>query len=114
MNRDSHDLPLTTGSDRAAASYRDGVDRLLSAWHGADQAFDRAIREDPDLALAHIARARVHQLLQTLDRVLRTPENGGLTSAGFVFRYDHEQTDDGTFFHRFPCLTLSPLYTVTL
>ena len=62
MNRDRYDLPLTTASDRAAASYRDGVDRLLSAWHGADHAFDRAIIEDPDFALAHIARARVHQL----------------------------------------------------
>jgi GH15 family glucan-1,4-alpha-glucosidase len=35
------------------------------------------------------------QFIGTLDRILRTPEKGGLTSAGFVFRYDHEQTDDG-------------------
>jgi tetratricopeptide (TPR) repeat protein len=62
MNRDRYDLPLTTVSDPAAASYRDGVDRILSAWNGADHAFDRAISEDPDFALAHIARARVHQL----------------------------------------------------
>jgi tetratricopeptide (TPR) repeat protein len=62
MNRDRYDLPLTTVSDRAAASYRDGVDRILSAWVGADDAFDLAIVEDPDFALAHIARARVHQL----------------------------------------------------
>jgi Tfp pilus assembly protein PilF len=62
MNRDSYDLPLTTASDRAAAHYRDGVDRVLSAWYGAGEAFDRATAEDPDFALAHIARARVHQL----------------------------------------------------
>jgi tetratricopeptide (TPR) repeat protein len=62
MQRDSYDLPLTTGSDRAAAAYRDGVDRILSAWYGADDAFDRAITEDPGFALATIARARVHQL----------------------------------------------------
>ena len=62
MNRDRYDLPLTTASDRAAAHYRDGVDCMLSAWHGAEDAFDRAIGEDPDFALAHIARARVHQL----------------------------------------------------
>jgi Tfp pilus assembly protein PilF len=62
MDRDRYDLPLTTVSDRAAASYRDGVDRILSAWHGAGHAFDRAINEDPDFALAHIGRARVHQL----------------------------------------------------
>ncbi|MBR1143231.1 tetratricopeptide repeat protein [Bradyrhizobium sp. AUGA SZCCT0431] len=62
MNRDRYDLPLTTTSDRAAAHYRDGMDCMLSAWHGAEDAFDRAIREDGDFALAHIARARLHQL----------------------------------------------------
>ena len=62
MNRDRFDLPLTTASDRAAAHYREGVDCMLSAWLGADDAFDRAIREDEGFALAHIGRARVHQL----------------------------------------------------
>ena len=62
MNRDRYDLPLTTASDRAAAHYLDGVDRMLSAWHGAGEAFDQAIAEDAGFALAHIARARVHQL----------------------------------------------------
>ena len=62
MNRDRYDLALTTTSDRAAVSYRDGVDCMLSAWYGADDAFDRAIAEDPGFALALIARARVHQL----------------------------------------------------
>ena len=62
MNRDRYDLPLTTASDRAAAHYRDGVDCMLSAWHGAEEAFDRAIEADAGFALAHIARARLHQL----------------------------------------------------
>jgi len=62
MNRDRYDLLLTTASERAAAFYGDGVDRMLAAWHGADAAFDAAIAEDPGFALAHIARARVHQL----------------------------------------------------
>jgi Tfp pilus assembly protein PilF len=62
MNRDRYDLVLTTASDQAAAHYRDGVDCMLSAWHGAEAAFDRAIAEDPGFALAHIARARLHQL----------------------------------------------------
>lgn len=35
------------------------------------------------------------QFLGTLDAVLRTPEHGGLTSAGFVFRYDTTKMDDG-------------------
>ncbi|WP_165435328.1 tetratricopeptide repeat protein [Bradyrhizobium sp. Leo121] len=62
MNRDRYDLPLTTASDRAAALYRDGIDCILAAWHGADAAFEAAIAEDPDFALAHVARARVHQI----------------------------------------------------
>jgi len=37
---------------------------MLSAWPGAAEAFDRAILEDPDFALAHIARARVHSFYQ--------------------------------------------------
>jgi hypothetical protein len=57
---DLYGLQLTTKSSSAAASYREGVDRLLSAWSGAGEAFDRAIAEDPNFALAHSARARVH------------------------------------------------------
>ncbi|MGK0245840.1 MAG: hypothetical protein ACI9HH_004501, partial [Pseudomonadota bacterium] len=59
---DRYGLPLTTTSDRAAAYYVDGVDRMLAALHGADAAFEAAIAEDPDFALAHLGRARVHQL----------------------------------------------------
>src|SRR5438876_337695 len=62
MNRDRYDLPITTVSDRAAAFYRDGVDCMLSAWHGAANAFDAAIAEDPAFAIAHVARARIHQM----------------------------------------------------
>jgi tetratricopeptide (TPR) repeat protein len=62
MNRDRYGLPLTTTSDRAAAYYREGVDCMLSAWHGAEDAFDKAIAEDPTFALAHVGRARLHQL----------------------------------------------------
>lgn len=62
MNRDRYDLPLTTSSDGAAAHYRDGMDCMLSAWHGAAESFDKAIAHDPGFALAYIGRARVHQL----------------------------------------------------
>ena len=60
MQRDRFDLPLTTASDAAAAAYRDGFDRLLAAWTGVEEAFDRAIAADPEFALAYIARARMH------------------------------------------------------
>jgi hypothetical protein len=59
---DSRGLPLSTGSAHAAAQYRAGVDLLLSAWTGADAALDAAIAADPDFALAHAARARLHAI----------------------------------------------------
>ena len=64
MHEDRYGLPLSTGSSTAASAYRDGIDRMLSAWPGAAEAFDSAITEDPDFALAHIARARVHSFYQ--------------------------------------------------
>ena len=60
MQRDRFDLPLTTDSEAAASAYRDGFDRLLAAWNGVEEALDRAIAADPDFALAHAARARIH------------------------------------------------------
>ncbi|KAI8986303.1 glycoside hydrolase family 15 protein [Trametes punicea] len=35
------------------------------------------------------------QFLSTLNAILRTPENGGLTVNGLVYRYDTSNTDDG-------------------
>jgi hypothetical protein len=64
VHLDRYGLTLSTDSTDAAAAYRDGVDRMLSAWPGTAEAFDRAISEDPDFALAHIARARVHSFYQ--------------------------------------------------
>ena len=60
MQRDRYGLPLSTASEAAASAYRDGFDRLLAAWNGTEEALDRAIAADPDFALAHIARARMH------------------------------------------------------
>ena len=67
MKTDRYDLPLTTGSDRAAAFYRDGVDRILSAWYGADDAFDKAIARRPRLR-ARLHRAGAHPPAQHGDR----------------------------------------------
>ena len=59
---DSRGLPLSTSCESAATQYRAGVDLLLSAWPGADAAFDAAIAADPDFALVHAARARLHAM----------------------------------------------------
>ncbi|MFT3912498.1 MAG: hypothetical protein QM737_23930 [Ferruginibacter sp.] len=64
---DRYGLTLSTTSAEAAAAYREGVDLLLAAWTGAAEAFDRAVAADPDFALAHIARARIHTFYQQGD-----------------------------------------------
>ncbi len=38
MKLDRYDLVLTTDSDAAASAYREGIDCILSAWIGADEA----------------------------------------------------------------------------
>ena len=35
------------------------------------------------------------RFLRTLEQILESPEKGGLTSAGLVFRYNHQKMDDG-------------------
>src|SRR5689334_22457461 len=62
MHQDRYGLRISTASEAAAVAYRDGLDRILSAWTGAGEALDRANLEDADFALAYIARARVHQI----------------------------------------------------
>lgn len=57
---DRYGLPISTSSEAAADAYRQGVDLMLSAWPGAEQALDAAIAADGDFALAHAARARMH------------------------------------------------------
>ncbi|MHB0771415.1 tetratricopeptide repeat protein [Bradyrhizobium sp. 5.13L] len=64
---DRYGLPLSTTSHEAAAAYREGVDLMLAGWTSAAETLERAIAADPDLALAHIARARVHGFYQQGD-----------------------------------------------
>jgi hypothetical protein len=59
---DSRGLPISTGSTQAARSYRDGVDLMLSAWPGGEDALRQAIDHDPQFALAHAALARLHAI----------------------------------------------------
>jgi Tfp pilus assembly protein PilF len=63
-DQDRYGLSLSTASSEAAKTYRDGIDLLLSAWPGAAEAFDRAVAADPEFALAHVARARIHTFYQ--------------------------------------------------
>jgi Tfp pilus assembly protein PilF len=65
--QDRYGLAISTASSEAAAAYREGVDLLLAGWPGAAEAFERAIAADPDFALAHVARARIHTFYQQGD-----------------------------------------------
>lgn len=62
MLTDRHDNALTTGSAEARDAYVAGVDLLLSANEGAEQAFQRALAADEGFALAHVGLARVLQI----------------------------------------------------
>ena len=65
---DRRGLSLSTTSDLAAERYRDGVDLLLAAWPGAAEALEEAMAADPDFALAHAARARLHAIRAEPDK----------------------------------------------
>ena len=62
MLTDRYDNALTTSSTAARDAYVDGVDRLISAEFGAEEAFRRATEADPDFALAYAGMARAAQI----------------------------------------------------
>ena len=64
---DRYSLPLSTSSHEAASAYREGIDLMLAGWTGTAEMLERAITADPDFALPHIARARVHAFYQQGD-----------------------------------------------
>ncbi|MEY9187064.1 hypothetical protein ABH987_000692 [Bradyrhizobium ottawaense] len=66
-HQDRYGLPLSTISDAAAGAYREGVDLMLAGWTGMAETLERAIAADPDFALPHIARARMHAFYQQGD-----------------------------------------------
>jgi hypothetical protein len=71
MLQDRYGLALSTSSEAAAAAYRDGIDLMLAAWLGAEEALDAAIAADPGFALAHAARARMHSATRQHRHVAR-------------------------------------------
>ena len=63
MLQDRYGNELTTSSQAARDAYIEGVDCVLSANHGAEDAFKRAIEADASFALAHAGLARSYQLV---------------------------------------------------
>jgi tetratricopeptide (TPR) repeat protein len=66
-HRDRYGLPISTVSSEAADAYRSGIDLMLSSRPSAAEAFECAITQDPDFALTHIGRARLHSFYQQGD-----------------------------------------------
>jgi hypothetical protein len=62
MIEDRYGFALTTASSEARDAYVSGVDLSLSANHGAEEAFRRAIACDDGLAVAHAGLARTLQV----------------------------------------------------
>ena len=63
MLKDRYGNDISTSSQTARDAYIEGVDCVLSANHGAEDAFERAIEADPAFALAHASLARSYQLV---------------------------------------------------
>ena len=83
MLQDRYGFALTTASAEARDAYVAGVDLSLSANHGAEEAFRRAIACDEGLAVAHVALARTLQ-------VQHKPDAAKAVAAGFLLQEDAE------------------------
>jgi tetratricopeptide (TPR) repeat protein len=62
MLTDHHGLDLSTAAPAARDAYNRGCELMLGAFPGAPEAFHSALAADPDLALAHVAVARLQQM----------------------------------------------------
>lgn len=62
MLTDRYGLAISTSSPAARDAYIDGCDLLFSGNPSPAKAFDTAIAADPNFTLAHIGKARAHQL----------------------------------------------------
>ena len=62
MFKDRYGNPIGTASEAARDAYINGVDRLLAADTGTEQAFERAVAADDGFALGHAALARARQV----------------------------------------------------
>jgi hypothetical protein len=63
MLKDRYDQPISTTSEVARDAYIDGIDRLLAADTGAEEALRRAVEADDGFALGHAGLARAWQTL---------------------------------------------------
>lgn len=62
MLADRYGLAVSTDSPEARDAYVRGLDLFISGYPGSIEAFDAAIAADPNLAAAHIAKARAQQI----------------------------------------------------
>lgn len=96
MLSDGLGLPLSTTSQAARDFYVDGCHRLLTLYPGALPAFDQAIEADPQLALAHAARARVLQLAGDAPAAQAAAQDAGALA---MRQTDRERSHAAVFLH---------------
>ncbi|MEO0800122.1 MAG: tetratricopeptide repeat protein [Pseudomonadota bacterium] len=63
MREDRYGNPISTSSAEAQTAYNTAVDLFLGANAGTCTHLDDALAADPDFALAHLLKARAHQML---------------------------------------------------
>ena len=63
MHTDRYGNPLSSQSAAAREAYVAGLDRLLEATAGMEEAFRQAVAADEDFALAHLGLARARKML---------------------------------------------------
>ncbi|EMD39530.1 glycoside hydrolase family 15 protein [Gelatoporia subvermispora B] len=99
---DKRSLPCPRRNEWLAA--RDALyeEIMAKAWN-AEKRFFAQSYEDKDvldsslliMPLVFFSTPADPRFLSTLKQILNTPERGGLTSNGLVYRYDSSKTDDG-------------------
>ena len=65
--KDRFELEVSTSSSQALEAYVEAVDISFALQLGAGEKLDEALTHDPDFALAHAARARIHQSESNVD-----------------------------------------------
>lgn len=106
MLKDRYDLPISTTSEVAREAYIDGIDRLLAADTGAEEALRRAVEADDGFALGHAGRARAWQTLargaEAVAAMARAKElSGGVSprEQGHIAMLSHLVGGDGAAAH---------------
>ena len=83
----------TSDTDRENAGYNQEMDCFVQSYEN-NTMLDSSILIAP---LVFFIAPNDPRFIKTVERILLSPDKGGLTSAGLVYRYDTTISDDGEF-----------------